>query len=118
MGGYAYESDVHDLFRLHNRNSLKGGQIFVSRATGENKDPKDLEKDIDYGHDDDFFYDSDDGPCAPRHMMKTIGHQTRGKMQPIALDLVKLGMEMILMYFSRTDLENLLSTMVKHLESG
>ncbi|KAF3280087.1 hypothetical protein TWF970_002845 [Orbilia oligospora] len=64
-GDYAYESDVHDLFRLYNSNTLKNEFIQVSRATGEDKDPKDLEKKIDYGPDDDYFYDSDGGHFLP-----------------------------------------------------
>ncbi|KAK6351185.1 hypothetical protein TWF718_004354 [Orbilia javanica] len=60
---YAYVRDVYDLFRLHNHPSLKDEQVVVSRATGKDKDPEDLEKDIDYGNDDDFLYNSDsDGP--------------------------------------------------------
>ncbi|KAK6536569.1 hypothetical protein TWF281_000795 [Arthrobotrys megalospora] len=58
---FAYETDVHDVFRLHNRNTLKEEHTSVSRATGDDKDPKDMEQDMDYGDDDDdFFYRSDD----------------------------------------------------------
>ncbi|KAK6503096.1 hypothetical protein TWF481_008130 [Arthrobotrys musiformis] len=57
---YAYEADVRDIFRLFNINTLANENILVTRATGEDKDPRDLERYIDYGPDDDFHYDSDD----------------------------------------------------------
>ncbi|KAK6361584.1 hypothetical protein TWF730_005305 [Orbilia blumenaviensis] len=63
---YAYETDVHDFFRLHNPNTLKNENISITRATGDDSDPKDLEKDLDYGEDDVFWYRSDDTkPCYP-----------------------------------------------------